>query len=871
MKPRVQRLLSWLAPLWAALFAAVSGALVLRRALAPGRVLASPDSQPLYSAFAKEFLPINILGERCEIPSFDTLLALLLPTATYSDLSYIAATAVIAFAVALYLRRWRCPPSAAVFGGLALAFSGYHFTLFNAGHRGYFLMTAHALLLLVAVDGMVDSGRWPWFVIGAVCAVCALRPQPDVFVLWCGVLAVYAVLRAVRRLRTCPREMRPRLLARWVSGAVAFAAVAILFGSPSIRYIATSLMAGRESQIEQAGGSGEEENPEEAAAARWDFATSWSLPPAELPELACPNLRGYDTGNPDGPYWGSLGRNVHYGENGGQGFFNFRQHTLYLGALTLLFALFAILAKSGSPESRVRSPKSEVQSPKSEVRSPESEDESLTCDAGLVNSDQRTVIFFWLVVAVVSLVLAMGRYTPVYRLFYALPKMSSIRGPVKFLHFAEVAFSLLAGFGMARFQESLATAEPRRRALAACAGVAGLAALALLSATLVAPSGLAEALPALGIPADAAANSAFRRFATILTGLRLKTLLTTAAIFGLGGAAFLFAGFAGAGARRRATVALPAALCAALLLDMGRAATPYVNDIDPATFGTSNALVESLRATGQLDGSRWGGNIPGLTDKTPFLHVFWRYGFYCSDPLPSDDPQSEPIQAALHFREAMDPFRRWQFMGTRLVFTTPEHFSELPASAPQFAKLGLYAYRAGAIVKATPESAHFGVIALRNWLPSAAVYPVWEFAPDATAAWARIVDPELDLSRAAVLEGAPACTAKPEDSASVPAKETTTQQDGRQRRMVFETAADSPAGMLVVRMPFMSYTDVCARVDGNPAPTYVANRFSRAVPVPAGRHEVELYLPLSTARAAAYAATLLLVLAALWTLLRPRK
>ena len=875
MKPRVQRLLSWLAPLWAALFAAVSGALVLRRALAPGRVLASPDSAVYQSAQWKALMAVNILGERCEIPSYDTLLALLLPTATYSDFSYIAAAAATAFAAALYLRRWRLPAAAAVFGGFALAFSGYHFTLFSAGHRGYALMMPHAILLLAAIDGMVDGGRWPWFVLGAVFGICAFRNQPDVFVLWCGVLAVYVVVRVIGRLRTASRTERRAMVSRWAAGAAAFVAVALLFGGPALRYTATSLVAGREDQIERAGGGGEEEKPEEAAAARWDFATSWSLPPADLPELVCANLRGYDTGNSDGPYWGSLGRNVHYGENGSQGFFNFRQHTLYLGALTLLFALFAILAKSGSPESEVRSPKSGVQSPKSEVqspksgvRSPGSEDESATWDLRPATSEQRTVILFWLVVAVVSLVLAMGRYTPLYRLFYALPKMSSIRGPVKFLHFAEISLALLAGFGMARLQEALATAEPRRRALAVCAGVAGLTALALLSATLVAPSGLAKALPALGIPADSAAGSLFRRFETILTGLRLKTLLTTAAIFGLGGAALLFAGFAGVGARRRASAFVPAALCAVLVLDMGRAAAPYVNTVDATVYGRPNALVESLRATGQLDGSRWGGTVPGVTDQRAVRNAFGQYGFFASDPYQGDDPTLDIVEVALLFRDAPSPFRRWQFWGTRIVLVPLNGYAELPASAPQFAKLGTYAYRGGAIVKAAPDSAHFGVIALRDWLPSAAVYPVWEFAPDATAAWARIVDPELDFSRAAVLEGAPACTAKPEDSASVPAKETTTLQDGRQRRMAFETAADSPAGMLVVRTPFMGYADVRARVDGNPAPTYVANRFSRAVPVPAGRHEVELYLPLSTARTAAYAATLLLMLAALWTLLR---
>ena len=847
MKPRTSRLLSRLAPIWAALLATVSATVILRRALAPGRSLASPDSQPLINVFWKAQIPLNILGERCEIPSYDTFLALLFSPGTYCVVGYIAAAAVTAFATALYLRRWRLPAAASVFGGLALAFCGYHFTLFSAGHRGYALMIPHAILLLAAIDGMVDGGRWPWFVLGAVFAICGFRNQPDVFFLLSGVFALYAVLRVALRWRRCARDARRAMLTRWGTGAAVFVAVALLFGGPALWYTATNLVAGRESQIKQAAGGGEASD-EDAALVRWDFTTSWSLPPAELPELACANLRGYDSGNRDGPYWGSLGRNVHYDENGGQGFFNFRQHTLYLGALTLVFALLGVLGAL-TPKART-------------------EDADGTSAA---SDDATAVIVFWCAAAFISLVLAMGRYTPFYRLFYALPKMSSIRGPVKFLHITELSLALLSGFGVARLQAALGAAAPRRRALTICAGVAGLAALALLSATLVDPTGIDRALSALGIPADSASGSAFRTFSTILVGLRLRTLLATAAVFGFGALALLFTAFAGPVARRRGAVVLPAALCIALLIDMGRAAAPYVNPIDASLRGQPNALVESLRASGQLDGSRWGGTVPGVTDQQVVRDAFGQYGFPCSDPYPGDDPTIDTVEVARLFRDAPSPFRRWQFWGTRVVLVPLDGYAELPSSTAQFAKLGTFAYQRGAIVRTEPERAHFGAIALRNWLPSAAVFPVWEFAPDATAAWARIVDPELDLSRAAVLEEAPACTARPDDAASVPAKETTTLHDGRYRRMAFETAERSPAGMLVVRDAFRNYSDIRARVDGQPAPVYVANRYSRAVPVPAGRHAVELYLPLSGTRMVAYGATLLLALAAVWSLARQSK
>ena len=45
----------------------------------------------------------------------------------------------------------------------------------------------------------------------------------------------------------------------------------------------------------------------------------------------------------------------------------------------------------------------------------------------------------------------MGRYTPLYRLFYAIPYMGYIRCPVKFIHLVEIATAFLAGFGMDLF------------------------------------------------------------------------------------------------------------------------------------------------------------------------------------------------------------------------------------------------------------------------------------------------------------------------------------------------------------------------------------------------------------------------------------
>ena len=71
---------------------------------------------------------------------------------------------------------------------------------------------------------------------------------------------------------------------------------------------------------------------------------------------------------------------------------------------------------------------------------------------------QRGAIYFWAWVALIALLFAWGRYFDVaptagrglgpYRLFYWLPKMDSMRNPLKFLYPFMLALAILAAFGM---------------------------------------------------------------------------------------------------------------------------------------------------------------------------------------------------------------------------------------------------------------------------------------------------------------------------------------------------------------------------------------------------------------------------------------
>jgi len=65
--------------------------------------------------------------------------------------------------------------------------------------------------------------------------------------------------------------------------------------------------------------------------------------------------------------------------------------------------------------------------------------------------NRRADIFFWTGTFITAILLALGRYFPLYRLFYMLPYVSSMRCPAKFLHLVEFALCILFAFGLEAF------------------------------------------------------------------------------------------------------------------------------------------------------------------------------------------------------------------------------------------------------------------------------------------------------------------------------------------------------------------------------------------------------------------------------------
>ena len=328
----------------------------------------------------------------------------------WQELQYVLGLYGAALGVAYYCRGRGLSRLAAYGAGLLLAFSGYWCTLFSAGHLGWFLWMSLGVFAFGLVDRAVRKGKLRhWLLLGA-CEAWASGYQTDLWFL-------FAVFTGAYFIWCCVREGK----FPW-KGAVLSAAVFFLVGAPYIRSAFVNDLAGRDKQIEEGQTvSAKDKATLDEREKRWIFVTNWSLPPAESAEFFVPRLNGdtscpmtlslgarYGTGVK--PYTGALGRP----KDAPAG--NYRQHSLYVGLVTCLLALLAVVCAVLRTPGGVRA---------------------------------STDVAFFVIAAILCWLFSMGRYCePVYRVIFSLPFGDYLRAPVKWHHLTEFAICVLAGFGL---------------------------------------------------------------------------------------------------------------------------------------------------------------------------------------------------------------------------------------------------------------------------------------------------------------------------------------------------------------------------------------------------------------------------------------
>jgi hypothetical protein len=343
--------------------------------------------------------------------------------------------------ISLFCFHRGCRALAVMLGIMAAFWLGSGLTLTYSGHNGKYGVLAFAGLALWLIEMAAVRKRLAWAILAGGAVGMMFVEQQDVALFigfFLGAYAVYAILRENgNNWRALPLPL------------VLMGLMALLTGGPNV-------LSGYMTQVKGVVAMSDED-PQK----KWEYCTQWSLPPEDMLEFIAPGYRGIRSGEPEGPYWGRVGRSAEW-EKTRQGFPNFKLDSSYVGMIPIGLALFAlmvaVLGRRGQG-SGFRGKESEgrnqgsggrvqgsgVKSQKSGVGSKQSEITPVNTEAGLLQ--RRGDIIFWGVVTVLALLLSLGKFFPLYGLFYQIPGMSSIRNPLKFIHVFQIGLGILAAFG----------------------------------------------------------------------------------------------------------------------------------------------------------------------------------------------------------------------------------------------------------------------------------------------------------------------------------------------------------------------------------------------------------------------------------------
>lgn len=301
--------------------------------------------------------------------------------------------------LALFLRGIRISWSAIALGVLCAFWLSCNLSTTYAGHCGKFavLLCASGALFCIR-QTMQWKHPWLWSMLAGGALGIMLLEQQDVALFFGIFLAAYALFLLTRN------PQQPWI--RRVGVLVTMGVMALLEAGPTLLQSYTQNIQ-NVSVVSQ-----------EAPQAKWEFVTQWSFPPEETMALLAPGFVGWRSGESEGPYYGRMGRSAGW-ETTGQGFSNFKLDDWYMGAIPLVFSLMAIFAAVWNNKAT------------------SSTEEWAT---------QRAEVLFWGGVAIVTLLLSLGKFFPLYTLFYQLPVVNNIRNPVKFMQVFQVAVGILAAY-----------------------------------------------------------------------------------------------------------------------------------------------------------------------------------------------------------------------------------------------------------------------------------------------------------------------------------------------------------------------------------------------------------------------------------------
>lgn len=340
----------------------------------------------------------------------------------FSKFYAIISLLLLGFGAWLFFRQLRLSPLACILGGLAAILSSTFFSVACWGMSAHVLAAAMSFFALAALTNSSPRWRWLRVILAGLAVGMGVTEGADVGAILSLYVAAFIVYEALTaegsRVSNLAIGLGRLSLVTIFAGILASQAISALI-STSIKGIAQTDESVR------------------TPVQRWNWSTQWSLPKRETLGLVVPGLFGYRLDTPNGgAYWGRIGRDPAwdtYIANGSQGtppkgFVRYTGGGYYAGVLVALIAFWAAL-------------------------------QSVRRQDSAFNSEQRRRLWFWLPVAIVSLLFALGRFAPFYRLIYLIPYFNTIRNPVKYLYPFAFAVIVLFAFGVDALQRKYMAAN----------------------------------------------------------------------------------------------------------------------------------------------------------------------------------------------------------------------------------------------------------------------------------------------------------------------------------------------------------------------------------------------------------------------------
>ena len=814
-----------------AIFAAIL-AIFFYKAFFPGFVVFSNDGplgtmmaacHRLPSTLTGGWLDLNSIGlrEGGAVPNISTALLLILTPIGLGKVYAPVACLILGLCAWFLFRKLKLTPLACTVGAVGAMLNNSFFSASCWGVEGHTISIGMSYLAIGLLMDETSSRRWLRVAVAGLALGIAVGEGADVAALFCIYVAFFALFHSLANSTLAVPN-------RVVAGVSRVALVAIIAGvvaAQSVSVLVSTAVSG------VAGA----QQDKESKAARWDWATQWSLPKREALSLFVPGLFGYRMDTPEGGnYWGGAGREASWdryfasGKQGPepQGFIRYAGGGMYAGVLVVLVGLWAV-------------------------------GQSFRKQDSVFDLEQRKLLWFLTGTMVVCLLLAFGRHAPFYQFLYMLPYFSTIRNPAKFIHILTFALVIVFAYGLDGLSRRYISAAALDGAKSVWAkanrfdkrwvfGAFGALGLCIVGWFVYANSQtkLEDYLQTVQFDqnlAHAVATFSIRQVGFFVLFLSGAVVLFTMIVSGR---------FSGPGARMAALL-----LGLFMVIDLGRTDLPFVRFVDYVEKNATNPVIDFLRDKAY---EHRVAILPvreqmfqQLYDIQWKQHQFQYWNVQSLDVVQMPRPPADLMAFEMSFHTAQHLTRKWELTNTRYLLGPAAALDSLNqqldpgrnrfriaqtfnlAAVPGIAN----PTRLEEMTAVVQPGGQYAVFDFTGALPRAKLYSNWEVNTNDTAVLERLTAANFDPAQTVLISESVPGLPSP-GATNQPAPGTVEYTSYAPKHFVLKAKAEQPS-ILLVNDRFDPERNWHVWVDGKQQPVLRCNFIMRGVQLPAGQHQVE--------------------------------